>query len=103
MTIPPPAVLQAEIALPKAALQSKWPSPTAPNLVISNSRLGNFGGWMRSRICGKRAHGSFDSLPTANARLEKFFVNVVANLAQPIATDDFTNWRRCTGMLAQAR
>src|SRR5438067_6550147 len=51
-TRPPPAALQAAIALRIASVESDLPSATAPKLVILKSRAGNFGGLMRARIAG---------------------------------------------------
>src|SRR5262245_28806021 len=51
-TRPPPAALQAAIALRNAAVQSALPSPLAPYEVIAKSLAGNVGGTMRLRITG---------------------------------------------------
>src|SRR5689334_8298649 len=59
-TRPPPLLLHAAIALAKASVQSVLLSPTAPNLVMANSRLGKVGGLMRDRILGSSDQGSGD-------------------------------------------
>src|ERR1044072_4409592 len=57
-TRPPPALLQAAMALRKASVQSNLPSPLAPYFVAAKSRFGKTGGLMRFRISGTRAQGS---------------------------------------------
>src|SRR5262249_13351441 len=51
-TRPPPALLQASIALRIASVLSVLPSARAPNFVISKSRFGIVGALMRARIAG---------------------------------------------------
>src|SRR3954447_9735893 len=56
-TRPPPAALQAAIALAIGAVQSVVPSPTAPKAVIGKSRAGKVGTVMRATIMSARAQG----------------------------------------------
>src|ERR671928_213003 len=51
-TRPPPARLQASIALRIASVLSKSPPARAPKSVMGQSRAGNFGGLMRARMDG---------------------------------------------------
>src|ERR1051325_10573013 len=63
-TRPPPALLQAEIALPKGTVQSALPSPTAPYFVTSKSRLGNVGG-LEVDGAGQKRPSGHDDAPAA--------------------------------------
>src|SRR6516162_2192988 len=57
-TRPPPAWEASAIARRKASVQSVLPSGSAPWRMISKSRAGNFGGWIRFRRSGSAAQGS---------------------------------------------
>src|ERR1051326_5413966 len=82
-TRPPPALLQAAIALAKAPVLSVELSPFAPNFVISKSRLGKTGGLMRARIRGTSDQGSVSAAKTSIAG--------TASAAAPPAAIDFRN------------
>src|ERR1700748_1763584 len=58
-TRPPPLSAQASIARAIASAQSVLPSATAPNFVMTKSRRGNFGAWMRFKIRASSAHALF--------------------------------------------
>src|ERR1017187_3430520 len=70
-TRPPPASAQASIVFAIAAVQSVWPSVFAPNLVMTKSRAGNFGGTMRARIPGTCDHSGV-SARSANVTSKRF-------------------------------
>src|SRR5689334_25280951 len=59
VTRPPRAALQAAMAFRNASVQSVLLSPTAPNFVMSKSRLGNLGGLILARVSGNACQGSF--------------------------------------------
>src|SRR5947207_786755 len=54
---PPGAAVHAAIALAKAAVQSVFPSPVAPNAVTSNVAGPNVGGTIWARMPGTWSHG----------------------------------------------
>src|SRR6185503_5011912 len=58
ITRPPPARLHSAMARAIASVESLPPSPTAPYLVISKSRLGKDGDLIRWRIRGTSVHAS---------------------------------------------
>src|SRR5689334_6243069 len=49
-TLPPPAALQASIALWIASVDFVWPPATAPYFVMFHSRLGKEGGFILARM-----------------------------------------------------
>src|SRR5580698_4937588 len=72
MTRPPPAPEQAATACEMASVESFLPSPSAPYLVISKSRLGNTGALMRARMeLASSAAASLDRAAAAAAEIRK--------------------------------